>query len=201
MFPLRMKRGPKMRHHKAILVIACLAVLTASGAVFYRKVLWWKRFAVVEPGVLYRSGILRDWQLRRAIEKYNIKTVFALTYTNNAGEQRVCDEMGVRRHFVYLAGDGVGPDDPYLRFLQIAQNPENHPILVHCSAGVQRTGGAVALYRILFQDWDFDRAIQEMIAMGNDGKQDQIDQLRRIEQKLSHAVVADAQTLRNSWNR
>lgn len=190
-----------MQRRKTILVIACIAALAGGGAVFQHKVLRWKRFATVEPGVLYRSGILRDWQLRRAIDKYGIKTVFALTFTNNAGEQKVCDEMGVRRHFCYLSGDGVGPDDPYLRFLQVMQNPDNHPVLVHCSAGVQRTGGAVALYRVLFQDWEFDQAIEEMIEMGNEGKQEQIDQLRRIEKKLSAAVVADANTLRTNWKR
>lgn len=189
------------RHRKLALVALLLVATVTGGAIFHRKVLWWKRFAVVEDGILYRSGILKDWQLRSAIEKYGIRTVFALTFTNDAGEQRVCDEMNVRRYFCYLAGNGVGPDDPYLRFLQIAQNPDNHPILVHCSAGVQRTGGCAVLYRVIFQDWDFDRAIDEMIAMGNDGNPAQIEQLRRVTETLSPVVTADARSLRSSWIR
>lgn len=157
-----------------------LLALIGAGAVAHHKLLRWKKFATVEPGVLYRSGQLRDWQLRQAISRYGIKTVFSFTYTDYTREAALCAEMGVRHHFCYLPGDGVGPDEPYLRFLEIARNPECQPLLVHCSAGVQRTGGAVALYRMVYHQWEFEAAIDEMIAMGNDGKREQIEQLRRL---------------------
>lgn len=170
-----------MRVRPWLVVCSALLVATAiGGAVGYHKLLRWRRFDVVEPGVLYRSGILKDWQLRRAIQRYGIKTVFSFTFTNHRREEEVCREEGVRRYFQYLPGDGVGTDDPYLRFLQIAQDPANHPILVHCSAGVQRTGGAVALYRIFFQRWRFEDAVAEMIAKGNEGEKAQIAQLRDL---------------------
>ena len=35
-------------------------------------------------------------------------------------------------------------------------------VLVHCHAGSQRTGGVVACYRMLFEGWSFDRALEEM---------------------------------------
>lgn len=169
-------------------VISFLVVLLLGGiggAVFHHKVLRWKRFAIVEPGVLYRSGILKDWQLRQAIRQYGIKTVYSLTFTNNTNEEIVCQQEGAAHYFQYLPGDGVGTNDPYLRFLEIMQNPANHPVLVHCSAGVQRTGGAVALFRLFQQGWHFDDAIKEMIDMGNEGTQAQISQLRRIHEDLA----------------
>lgn len=166
------------------MVMALAAALTGGGAVVYHKLFEWKRFAVVEPGVLYRSGMLKDWQLEAAIEKYGIKTVYSLTYTHHDKERELCERRGVRRHFHYLPGDGVGPDDPYLRFLEIVRDPANHPVLVHCSAGVQRTGGASALYRVLIQGWELDAAIEEMIAMGNEGKSAQIDQIKRIVERI-----------------
>ena len=176
---------------RLLMAILLLGVIGLVGGVIHHKFIEWKRFEVVEPGVLYRSGILRDWQLRRALDQYKIKTVFSLTFTNNAAEQRICDEKGVRRYFCYLPGDGVGTDDPYLRFLELVQDPKNHPVLVHCSAGVQRTGGAVALYRVLLDGWEFDDAVAEMIDRGNEGKKPQIDQLRRICRTLPVGSIAD----------
>lgn len=172
------------RRRFMILATLVAVVLTTSFAVIYHRFLAWKRFDVVAEGELYRSGILRDWQLRDAIETYGFKTVFSLTFTDHVKHQRICREMGVKRYFSYLPGDGVGPEDPYLRFLQIAADPANHPILVHCSAGVQRTGGAVALYRTAIQGWDFDAAIQEMVAKGNKGKPTQVELLRQLNDKL-----------------
>ena len=157
---------------------------TVGCWVAYQKFFAWKRFEVVDQGTLYRSGLLQEWQLRRAIDRYHIKTLFSLTFTQNDAYQRICNEKGIKRYFAYLPGDGVGPDDPYLRFLEIASDPMNYPILVHCSAGVQRTGGAVALYRSVIQGWDFDDAITEMIAKGNDGMTTQIEQLRHLHEQL-----------------
>jgi tyrosine-protein phosphatase SIW14 len=171
---------------RAILVGTAIVVLAAgvTGVYAYRHHL--KRFACVEPQVLYRSGMLTESQFHEVFKAHKIKTVFSFTFTDDAEIQRVCDEAGVKRYFHYLSGNGVGPDDPYLRFMQVVQDPTNHPILVHCSAGVQRTGGAVALYRTAFQHWPFEKAIAEMRAMGNDGNTPQIEQLRRLHQKLEN---------------
>lgn len=181
-----------MRRSVLMLGVTLLAVGAIGSAVAYHKLYRWKRFEVVEPGVLLRSGSLKGWQLEEAIRRYGIKTVFSFTFTRNDEEQWICDRAGVKRYFHYLPGDGVGTDDPYLRFLQVAAEPQNHPILVHCSAGVQRTGGAVALYRLFFQRWRFEDAIQEMIDKGNEGKREQIAQLKAIYERLTWPSVADA---------
>lgn len=176
-----MNSAPRTR--TLLVAVAALAALGAGASVYHHKCLWWRKFDQVDDGV-YRSGRLHEWQLRDAIERYELRTVFSLTTTNDAMERRVCDELGVRRHLCYLPGDGVGTDDPYLRFLEVVSDPANRPILVHCSAGVQRTGGAVALYRVCKQDWQFDDAIEEMIAFGNEGRPNQIEQLRDLAGRL-----------------
>ena len=38
----------------------------------------------------------------------------------------------------------------------------NHIVLVHCGAGADRTGYAVARYRIVKQGWPLERALKEM---------------------------------------
>lgn len=161
-----------------------MLTLAVAGGLLARKHLVWKRFAVVEPGVLYRSGMLKPWQLRQTVAKYGIKTVFSLTFTRNQLEEDTCAQLGVERHFHYLSGDGVGTDDPYLAFLSLIRDPAKHPMLVHCSAGVQRTGGAVVVFRCAVQGWNIERALDEMNAMGNDGNEPQRQQLRSLVAKL-----------------
>ena len=39
---------------------------------------------------------------------------------------------------------------------------QRSPVLVHCAEGKDRTGYAIAAYRIVEQRWDADSAIQEM---------------------------------------
>jgi protein tyrosine/serine phosphatase len=162
------------------ILIGLLIAGLVGAAVGYHKLLRFKRFGVVADGILYRSGMLHDWQWRWVLQRHRIRTVFSLTHTRWSEIEQICADANVRRYFAYLPGDGAGTDDPYLRFLEVVSDPANQPVLVHCSAGVQRTGGAVALFRMLRQGWSFDDAIAEMIAYGNDGNRPQIDQLRRI---------------------
>ncbi|MFN7948980.1 MAG: tyrosine-protein phosphatase [Blastocatellia bacterium] len=48
------------------------------------------------------------------------------------------------------------------RFLELANNPANWPIYVHCAGGRHRTGIMTAVYRISVEGWDIDRAYREM---------------------------------------
>ncbi len=174
-------RMPTLRRS---LISSVVAVSLVALAVFTYRELRWKRFHVVTPSVLYRSGSLTSHQLQQAIAGYGLRSVFSLTFTRNADEARVCEQAGTKRFFHYLPGDGVGPDEPYLAFLKAIDDPKNRPMLVHCSAGVQRTGGCVLLYRVLHEGWSFDDAYREMIAIGNDGNEPQREQLLRLINRL-----------------
>ncbi len=55
------------------------------------------------------------------------------------------------------------PEKQLIRqFLDLFSDPANTPVFVHCSHGSDRTGAAVALYRIHIQKWDKEKAIAEM---------------------------------------
>ena len=57
-------------------------------------------------------------------------------------------------------------DEDIVRFLRIVADPTRPPVFVHCQHGADRTGTAVAVYRIIVQGWTKDQAIEEMIQGG-----------------------------------
>lgn len=57
-------------------------------------------------------------------------------------------------------------DIDVIRFLQIMKNTDFSPVYLHCYHGSDRTGMMCAIYRIFFQQWDREKAIDEMIHGG-----------------------------------
>ena len=59
-------------------------------------------------------------------------------------------------------------DQAVEKFLDILSDPVTYPrpVLIHCLAGVHRTGLMVALYRIEQQGWRKEQAIDEMRNLG-----------------------------------
>ncbi len=51
-------------------------------------------------------------------------------------------------------------------FLQIITSPEEGPFLVHCQHGADRTGTAIAVYRVAVQGWTKEEAVMEMTEGG-----------------------------------
>ncbi len=52
----------------------------------------------------------------------------------------------------------------FQKFLNTVE--KDGPVFVHCQRGEDRTGTMVAVYRMAFENWDANRAYQEMTAMG-----------------------------------
>ena len=51
-------------------------------------------------------------------------------------------------------------------FLSLMDNPANRPVLLHCKAGLHRTGVLVAVYRMEYDGWDPLAAVEELKANG-----------------------------------
>jgi hypothetical protein len=77
-------------------------------------------------------------------------------------ERRGVDAIGAR--WVHLRTSGKSEPSPELvqRFFELVQDRDNWPIVVHCQGGIHRTGLWSALYRIQFQGWSPEQAIDEM---------------------------------------
>ncbi|HMP15513.1 MAG TPA: tyrosine-protein phosphatase [Gemmatales bacterium] len=147
-----------------------------------------RNFLVVDPGVLYRSGQLSAKGLAKILYEHNIGTVINLR-GNSQGQQNasvIMEEEVCFKNFVQHVTLPLGSteqraqataeeahalvDKAAQQFLQILSDPITYPrpILVHCLAGIHRTGVMAALYRMEIQGWSKEHALAEMKALGYD---------------------------------
>ena len=79
-------------------------------------------------------------------------------------------------------------------FLKIVTNPGNQPVFVHCQHGADRTGTMVAIYRVVIEDWETEKAIDEM-RNGPFGFHEILSGLPEFIEKL------DVETLRQTYKK
>lgn len=108
----------------------------------------------VEDGKLYRSAQLEEKKLEKLVHEKGIKTIINLR-GNKTGEKWYDDEVAVAaRNNVILVDIGMSakrlPHKKDLLALLKAYEDVPRPILIHCRAGVDRTGEAAAIYQMLY---------------------------------------------------
>lgn len=153
-----------------------------------------KRFAEVEKGVLYRAGKLTPAAFERVVKAHGIRTIVDLGAwhagsRDDTRAQQTAQALGVERIRLDLRGDSRGDPNHYVRTLRLVTDPARQPVLVHCGAGTERTGCAVALYRQIVQGWDLDRAFAEADDAGHSPGRN--PELRKTLDRWS-APIADA---------
>ena len=174
------------------LAIAALLIAGPVGYAYY----WHgqiRNFHVVKDGVLYRSGQLTLAGLKRIVHDYDIKTVVTLRDAMYAGttppdlaEETYCNAEELNYYRIpprnWWAADGSVPAEAGVRkFLEIMDDPANYPVLVHCFAGMHRTGAHCAIYRMEFDHWNNEQAIAEMKRCGYKNIDDEWDLLGYLE--------------------
>ncbi|MEZ4816076.1 MAG: tyrosine-protein phosphatase [Bdellovibrionota bacterium] len=125
------------------------------------------RFLSVSPGV-YRSGRSNEEGIKWLKEKYKIKTIINLENSNSAikNEKRWAEKYDIDFHSLPMNGSKTPEDKTVNEALDLLDNSANHPILVHCKYGRDRTGLIIALHRVENLGWDAQDAHDEMIDLG-----------------------------------
>jgi tyrosine-protein phosphatase SIW14 len=155
-------------------LILALAIPGVPVAYASHRLTTWRHFRVVEEGRLYRSGQLAPAVLDRVIHDHGIKTIVCLRslardgdpVLENAEELR-CVGRGIQ--YVRLnpaAWDSLAGLANLDAFLRAADDAENGPVLIHCFAGLHRTGVYCAVYRMERDGWTNAEAVAEMYAVG-----------------------------------
>jgi protein tyrosine/serine phosphatase len=140
----------------------------------------YRNFRVVKDGELYRSGQMPADRFARVVREFGIKAVVSLRdrqgddgVFEDQAEADYCAANGVA-FFRLPPGDwspvdGVIPGERTVSdFLRIVTDPtaDHRPLLIHCFAGIHRTGAHCAVYRMEFDRWPADEAVAEMRSMG-----------------------------------
>jgi tyrosine-protein phosphatase SIW14 len=168
-----------------IMAVAIAAFMAGVPFVYYRyNYTYGKRLRPVVEGQFYRSGCMTAEGFANAIRTLHIKTVINLMEDNTdpdlpsgyfdlstINESKVCERQGAR--MVNLTVDLIEPyrlptEHPVAidTFRELMDRPETYPVLIHCRAGLHRTGVMVAVYRMEYQGWTHEEAMSELKAHG-----------------------------------
>jgi protein tyrosine phosphatase (PTP) superfamily phosphohydrolase (DUF442 family) len=174
-----------------ILAVLALALIVGLPVVHYRAGYdQSKRLRVVTDGKFYRSGQLTAEGFRAAHAKYGFKTVINLQEEDQFRDplipMKAFGKPAIKQSVV-LAALGVKsitidggqldidgkkdlPDDyrpPVVDdYLALLDDPANYPILIHCKAGLHRTGLMTAIYRMEYEHRTPGEAMDELRANG-----------------------------------
>ena len=126
----------------AILFSVVMAVIGAGwlGVAVYKE-LHWKQFAVVLPGKIYRSGLLKEHQLESAIQSLHLRTVICLDATEAPREKKICEAHGTQFLAFDMHSSGKGSPEDYYAIVKTMADLDSQPILVHCRAGMAHGSG------------------------------------------------------------
>jgi protein tyrosine/serine phosphatase len=137
---------------------AFLVSLLVVAAVYGYWVFVEHRLLTVTEDQVYRSGAMPLETLQNAIRKYGIRTVIDLRKPSKEvdTEHTALALMGVQ-HF-NLPSKQVPADETIKAFLEIMDNRENRPVLIHCHNGVGRAVLFTAIYRMEYEGWSNENA-------------------------------------------
>jgi protein tyrosine/serine phosphatase len=157
--------------------IAALIVCVPIGYAHYRQAQV-RHFRVVRDGVLYRSGQTSLAGLQQIVHDYGIRTVVTLRDAADPKdpppdqqEEIYCEAAGIKfvriPPRIWWAASGPPPAEKGIRrFRDVMDDPDNYPVLIHCFAGIHRTGAFCAVYRMEYEHWTNAEAITELSAGG-----------------------------------
>jgi predicted protein tyrosine phosphatase len=145
---------------RAIVVGCLLGALLACVVEIGRMTMDRNRHAVV-PGRVYRSAQLKPAQLERVVREHDIKTVVNLRGRPFSdwypAESAATQGLGVSQEDVTTSANRLPAPGEIRRLIEVFDHSE-HPILIHCQQGADRTGLAAAAYLLLYTDADFATA-------------------------------------------
>jgi protein-tyrosine phosphatase len=164
---------PRKSIGRLLLTIGLIVLVIGGGIWLWEDVLEdrliAKRFGVVVPGSIYRSGQLSPTMIQKTLARHEIDLVVHLGVHDpqnkaHVAEQAAVEALGIERRLYPLRGDGTGDIDNYAQAIAaiVEARDAGQRVLVHCAAGSYRTGGVIASYRMLLEDMPPDEAWAEM---------------------------------------
>lgn len=169
--------------------VVAVAIIAVPSVYFRMRYDTEKRFRVVSPGQFYRCGQMSADAFRSNLKQHGIKMVVNLQDENpdpllangyfdrpSVLESEVCRENGAKFVFLSFKDDrglisrkeASETNRPKVinDFLALCDDPSNRPMLIHCMAGLHRTGCLSAIWRMEYDHWSREDALRELRANG-----------------------------------
>jgi protein tyrosine phosphatase (PTP) superfamily phosphohydrolase (DUF442 family) len=123
-------------------------------------------FGEVSPD-LYR-GALPNQDGLEALKNMGITLVIDLRGGDNKQEEAIVKKLGMQ--YVSIPSHCPFPkDETFAKFLRVLRENPGKKAFVHCRLGADRTGMAVASYRMAEEGWSAEEAMKEMQSFGFSG--------------------------------
>jgi protein tyrosine phosphatase (PTP) superfamily phosphohydrolase (DUF442 family) len=164
------------RNRGVRLVVGTALVALLATALFWQHYFATYHLATVQSGVLYRDGARSVQELENAVKKVHARTVVCLVDDNEMDdpakpqfkrEMDWLDQQGIRAERIPVKLGGWPRTADVQRFLAIASDPDNQPVLVHCAQGVRRTAMMVAAYQESALGYDRAKAKAAIVSFGH----------------------------------
>lgn len=156
--------------------VFALAALAGGGAWGWARYVQTYHLATVQEGVLVRDGNRGLREFETAIRKSGAKSVVSLIDDQEladpqkpqfAQEMEFCKQQGVKVVRIPVKLGGWPTSEDVRKFLEVVQDKQNQPVLVHCAQGVRRTGMMVAAFQESVLGWDDGKARSAMLSFGH----------------------------------
>jgi len=157
-----------MKRRTKIITALVVLILTAGGGYWYFIQVALPHFGTVREGMLYRSGQPRGVGLTW-VKHYGIRTLINLRKPHSDGtpeERAYAAENDLNFYNFSIGRSHEDIERTVERFLTIVDDKSNWPILVHCSRGKERSGVLSAVFRIEYDRWPNEQALQETYRLG-----------------------------------
>jgi len=134
-----------------------------------------RKWNVVEPGSIYRSGQISRYLIEDTLKKHDIRTIIFLSEDKDltegvsrpdlAAEREAAKKLGIERFNYPLRGDGTGDIVQYANAVEkiVQCQKQFKPVLVHCHTGSQRTGATIAFYQLLIRHRPTNEVYRDLI--------------------------------------
>jgi len=120
-------------------------------------------FGEVTPN-LYRGGQPGADGLKE-LKTMGVSIVVDMRGSQSDHEKKAVEDLGM--DYVSIPWHCPFPsDEPFIKFLKLVEQNPGKKIFVHCRLGDDRTGLAIATYRMAEEGWSADEAMKEMELFG-----------------------------------
>jgi protein tyrosine phosphatase (PTP) superfamily phosphohydrolase (DUF442 family) len=146
--------------HGGMTLILCIGSWCAVGCATTPGVV--RNVHTVAPGTLVRGAQPDEHGFRRLRDEHGIAAVINLNDDTAEREESVVTGLGMK--YLALPSNALRPEaDKVMAFLRAVEEfSPGGAVYVHCRHGMDRTGFAVAAYRIVVEGWNARTAMAEL---------------------------------------